>query len=433
MAIFSRRTVQRMLRENATFLTKKQLREFAQKLNKADERSLHTEWELVLLNVFSKIGQVEHERQYGAKFPDIYLSTGCEVAQTLICDVRTVSDKGLLPESLVELFKKRLRHELGKRRLKFEHFSCEFKRIGSDTTIDAYMTSHLFSFLDAIAQARKSPANYISEDQTIALKYDPAQTSYTWSAPITSAKKLSNNPFYNALNDKLDQLEASGFMGARGIILCDGGSNMFFFRKGDVLHYGSDEVINNFLRAHRHIDFVMTVWVDRVPETSQDFRLYKVRAQLFQNDNFSLLDEKIRHGLLNVENLFPLAPVTVDIALSSINEGRGKQRWGFHYWKSTMSEDKKQIKISAIGLLQLLAGQIKQDVFLEEQGFKAKGEETSVDLNPFLRHFRSGITISGVSLERSELDDDYVVVTFEGKDAALSAYQVDAPPTDAAT
>jgi hypothetical protein len=344
-----------------------------------------------------------------------------------------ITDKGLLPKSLVELFKKRLRHELGRRKLKFDHFSCDFKRISSNATIDAYLTPQLLSFLDAIVQSRKSSASYISEDQTIVLKYDPAQTSYTWSAPITSAKKLSNNPFYNALNDKLDQLEAPGFMGARGIILCDGGSNMFFFRKGDVLHYGSDDVINNFLRANRHINFVMTVWVDRAPDTSQDFRLYKVRAQLFQNDNFSLMDEKIRHGLLGVENLFPLAPATVDMALSSINEGRGKQRWGFHYWKPTMSEDKKQIKISAIGLLQLLAGQIKQDVFLEEQGFKARGEETSVDLNPFLEHFRSGVTISGISLERSELDDDYVVVTFGGKDAALSAYQVDDSPADTAT
>ena len=93
-----------------------------------------------------------------------------------------------------------------------------------------------------------------------------------------------------------------------------------------------------------------------------------------------------------------------------------------------MSEDKKQIKISAIGLLQLLAGQIKQDMFLEEQGFKLKGEESSDDLNPFLQHFRSGVTIDGSSLERSELDDDYVVITFDGKDPALSPYQADEGP-----
>lgn len=37
-----------------------------------------------------------------------------------------------------------------------------------------------------------------------------------------------------------------------------------------------------------------------------------------------------------------------------------------------MSEDKKEIRISAIGLLQLLSGEIKQDDFLEDQGFKSK-------------------------------------------------------------
>jgi hypothetical protein len=85
-----------------------------------------------------------------------------------------------------------------------------------------------------------------------------------------------------------------------------------------------------------------------------------------------------------------------------------------------------EIKISAIGLLQLLAGEIKQDEFLEDQGFKSKGTvDHSVELNPFLGHFRSGELISDVSLERSELDDDYIVITFNGKDAAVSPYSSD--------
>jgi hypothetical protein len=87
-----------------------------------------------------------------------------------------------------------------------------------------------------LLQWRAGTLPHLSKDQKILLKYDPAQESYTWSAPITSVKRLSNNPFYNALDHKLDQLEAPGFDGARGIIRCDGGSNMFFFRQSDVLH-----------------------------------------------------------------------------------------------------------------------------------------------------------------------------------------------------
>jgi hypothetical protein len=277
-----RRTIRRMLRENSTFLEPGQLRDFARKLNKADQKSIHSEWELALLNVFAKSGQVAHERQFGNKLPDIYFSTGPRPNQTLIADVRTVSDKGLLPENLVDLFKKRFRQELGKRKLKFNHFSCEFKRLNKDSTIESYMNMELLEFLDAVATARSNPAKHVSKDQTVFLRYDPAQESYTWSAPITWAKKLSNNPFYNALNDKLDQLDAPGFGGAQGIILCDGGSNMFFFRQSDALHSGSDDVIKRFLRSNPNVDFVITVWVERTPEASQAFRLYKIKTHYFQ-------------------------------------------------------------------------------------------------------------------------------------------------------
>lgn len=412
-----------MLRENSRFLSEGQLRDYARRLNKADEKSIHAEWELALLNVLGKIGSVEHERPFGLKRPDIYLSAGWGARRKLIADVRTVSDRGLLPENLVELFKKRFRQELGKRKLKFEHFSCEFKRIGADSNVESFLTLGVLEFLDGLARARSTPGSYTSGDGRLTLKYDPAQQSYTWNAPITSAKRLSNNPFYNALNDKLDQLEAPGFKGARGIVLCDGGSNMFFFRRGDVLHYGSDEVIRDFLRNNVHIDFVMTVWVDRTPHTLDPFRLYKVRTQLFQNDKFTRLDAKLREGLLNVERLFPPTPVTLDSAISSIHEGRGKQRWGLHYWRPVVLEDKKQIKISAIALLQLLSGELKPDEFLKDQGFVSAETKSSPPGNPFLRHFRDGELISDISLERSEFDDDYVVITFEGKDAAVSAYR----------
>src|SRR5207249_2540223 len=149
--------------------------------------------------------------RFGGKLPDIYFSTGGRANQNLIADVRTVSDRGLLPENLVDLFKKRFRQELGRRKLKFNHFSCEFKQINKDSSIEAYMNTELLEFLDAVATARRNPAKHLSRDQKLLLKYDPTQESYTWSAPITSAKRLSNNPFYNALNDKLDQLEAPGF------------------------------------------------------------------------------------------------------------------------------------------------------------------------------------------------------------------------------
>lgn len=37
-------------------------------------------------------------------------------------------------------------------------------------------------------------------------------------------------------------------------------------------------------------------------------------------------------------------------------------------------------------------------------------------MNPFLRHLRAGELITCISIERSELDDDYIVITFLNAD-----------------
>jgi hypothetical protein len=71
MTIFSRRTLQRLIDENASFLTRKQTKKHVDALNVADEHSLGYEWEIVLLNVFSKLGTIKHEPPLG-KTPDIH-------------------------------------------------------------------------------------------------------------------------------------------------------------------------------------------------------------------------------------------------------------------------------------------------------------------------------------------------------------------------
>ena len=409
--------------ENARFLSADQVASFSQKLNKADETSIHTEWEVALLNVFSKLGKVEHERQVGDKYPDIYLSSATGTGRILIADVTTVSDTGLGREGLVEKFRKRLRPELGKRRLKFEHFSFEFKRIADGTKVEHYLNVQLLAFLDAIMRAPRASTSYTAQDGSFTMQYDPQQKTYTHSLPLTPRTSLSGNPFYNALKRKLGQLKAVGYTGARAIILCDGDSDMFFFRKTDVLQYGSDDVIKDFLRRNSSINFVLTVWVERTPDPSQTFRLHRVRTQLFPNSNFAEVDETIKRGLADIERLFPLAVVPVEVALSSIRQGMGKEGWSLHYRNPYMSEDGRQIKISARGLLGLLAGELQHKDFLKDQGLEADEEVTVKDLNPFLRHLRAGELINDISMERSELDDDYIVVTFRDADPAISDFK----------
>ncbi len=61
MAIFPRRIIQRMLNKNAEFLTKEQIDQHVLRLNGKGFQVIETEWEVAVLNAFSKIGRVQHE------------------------------------------------------------------------------------------------------------------------------------------------------------------------------------------------------------------------------------------------------------------------------------------------------------------------------------------------------------------------------------
>ena len=62
MAIFSRRILQRIINENARILSDGQLRSHIKRLNRMHKTlELGDEWEVVLLNAFSKVGRVTHE------------------------------------------------------------------------------------------------------------------------------------------------------------------------------------------------------------------------------------------------------------------------------------------------------------------------------------------------------------------------------------
>lgn len=63
MAIFSRRTVDRMLMENAAFSTEDQMDHAIARLNSTGFQALDAEWELAVLNAFDKVGgDVAHSR-----------------------------------------------------------------------------------------------------------------------------------------------------------------------------------------------------------------------------------------------------------------------------------------------------------------------------------------------------------------------------------
>src|SRR5437899_807389 len=108
MSIFSRRTVQDLLEKASRFLTPQ---EIAGKLRHLE--TIPTECELAVLVAFSHLGPVIHEPVTAATRPDLQF-TPHHSSNSLILDIRTVSDKRLHGENPYELLMEDFRTRLHK-------------------------------------------------------------------------------------------------------------------------------------------------------------------------------------------------------------------------------------------------------------------------------------------------------------------------------
>jgi hypothetical protein len=93
MTLFARRTLQRVLSENARFLTPKQSENACGLLNTPHDNYLATEWEQIILNAASKFGTVEHEPLLGKSKPDLLFRSN-DRSFEFIADIAAPSDKG---------------------------------------------------------------------------------------------------------------------------------------------------------------------------------------------------------------------------------------------------------------------------------------------------------------------------------------------------
>jgi hypothetical protein len=96
MTIFSRRTLQRLIYENQNFLKRKQTRKHVDDLNGAGKDAIGAEWEVVGLNALSKVGKVDHERNFGGpKNPDVYFELDADANFQFVADITAASDQGI--------------------------------------------------------------------------------------------------------------------------------------------------------------------------------------------------------------------------------------------------------------------------------------------------------------------------------------------------
>jgi len=292
------------LDENATFLAPKQLVTACNLLNLVRDEYLSTEWEQVILNAASKIGAVQHEPALGGDCtPDLWFKASDQSLE-FIADVTAASDRGLNKLNPVDALDEEFRRHLRKAKL----FPGGF-----DRQVDAYPNSvyrgsgervrlklpargefdqkvfhaEFHGFLRAVKAQPEQVHRFdaIGPDVGVHITYDPAKrgTGSGGHRSFTAANVIDQNPVYNALKAKGDQLKAVGYPGSVGIFLCDGGCQMLRSTSGHWASFTVDEIIRYFFRQFASISFVTTLVVRESYSSSWRDRKRSIDAKLYLN------------------------------------------------------------------------------------------------------------------------------------------------------
>ena len=127
MAIFGRRTTQRMIDETASVISRRQINKIVDALNAMPKtQTLSADWELILLNMFSKVGRVKHEQNFGGPTrPDLFFECESHPDVRFVADIRTISDKGFKAANPFDRLFQKLMERVQKRGLRAQSFSLD--------------------------------------------------------------------------------------------------------------------------------------------------------------------------------------------------------------------------------------------------------------------------------------------------------------------
>ena len=440
MAIFSRRTIQRMIDENAAFLTKEQLNQHVSKLNQQDFQSFDTEWEVAALNAFSKLGNVTHE-------PDLEGSAKLDLLFTrnessFLADITSVSDEGFEKEFSVKAFYVELQERLKKAGLLFKGWSLTIGELPvnygeprkpalpprSEFAKEIF-NSDFKKFLENVNDHPEYSQTYsVSTEKTaISLTYNPGSNSFMSHLPVyNSALAKDKNPVFNALRAKARQHKRVNFTGFKGIILCDGGSDMIHNQPHGAFEFNFNAVdaAKDFLRQYQSIDFVVllsSVWTDQGRYRPWDEKpARKIQVTVVGNKNFENLDAHLKECLDKLEQQFPEPTNTASGARETIRHGFDPK--ALRPLAGGIGWSNKEINVSASAVLSLLAGKITQEELFKSLGFKPWDDKPGATRNMFEYFLTQNLRLVEIKIDDTKYDDSTLTFRFDGRDPATSPY-----------
>ncbi|MSU49152.1 MAG: hypothetical protein EXS37_08735 [Opitutus sp.] len=267
----------------------------------------------------------------------------------------------------------------------------------------------------------------------VKLGYDPKRRPYNSGAVHLSynvPNSLSRNPVTNTLKNKKRQLRQSGWDGLAGVILCDGDCNMLTTRMNSGSALTLEQIVRDFLRQNRSIDFVLTIGIQThhnhlsVPRETLDVQPRLLAQPALGRESVDALVDVFNRAIADFPPLERNAANALRLA-SSTRPLHANRKTFYGGWHFTMGKPTQttEIKISARALAAVLGGELDFETFRKGQQIRSNVNDRVFDF--FQTMVREGRTIIEAKIEpRPAEDDDVVLLRFGLPDAAASKFRV---------
>ena len=433
MAIFSRRDVQAAIYQSKDCLTANQLKDLVGRLNGRPSGVLGAEWEAVVLAALSNCGRISRVKHGGTKEPDVFFRMGQSGSLEFAADITTVSDAHAHEENPYEQFRNAIQRFLKKAGTSSAGLNFDIKHteqgeygnrklrlaLPAKAEMDSFVKTELGIFLSGIAKVPDTDAvcRYDQKGICFSLRYDAKKKHVSSSrhSSYTVPYSLQKNTLSNALDDKRKQLKKSGYIGLKGVIVCDGGCDALNERSHVGGAFGCQDLVHDFLDSQSSISWILVLRIESMHSFLPHEKSIEIKPKLYwkraENGGRFRDTASVFHRMLEYLPQPEATPMNALHWLKGRNGNMGRPI-------GTVTMQDKAIKFSARVLTEVLAGKIDHKLILEDHDFK------HVALF-FERQLREGRTLRNSFVERDEhRDDDWIVLEYEGPDTALVPYRV---------
>jgi hypothetical protein len=438
MPFFTRRRLQHMLAHLATHLSDKKQRDLHARLESSRvDQALPAEMELGLLWALSSIGEIEVEPEWweGNGRPDAYTESLFPGVPTAI-EIAAPNDNRISGEEAMDriaeqfcTFANKIRRGVGSHLyFKFmEESGYEgnqyFRRrlAPANYQLTAKAIDVLRSWIES-GEIERVPLRIVETGLDVEIekrKHKQIRYHRVWSSMPPETHSIENNPLYELLRRKLDQLGGTPAGILRYIFLADAGSTLLrrIGSAGEIdstrRRVSGREIISQFVRDYSdRLDSVVVFAPHRKSQLMNQGRL-EWSIVTFDRPGLEVDDS----GLARLAESLPAPRFEGYQARSLFRQGAfSPKARGWHLGMTIYDSRNGQmnVKVSARALVDLLAGRITAEQFRFALG------ERDGEKNLFKHWLELGMTLSDVEVESGgvDKDDNYLVLKFSDDPAA---------------